>query len=94
MFIFSWHIGTFVLSRFLGKFLDFHIFVPTFLLADHHATSVTTCIYWSAGTCGRLARVKESTAVNHQLITPGRNWRALTTQKIWKSRNSPQKIDC
>ena len=77
---------TFVLSRIFWKFLVFHIFVTMFLLADHHATSVTTCIYWSAGTCGRLARVKESTAVNHQLITPGRNWRPLAS-KIWKPRN-------
>ena len=72
---------TFVLSIIFWKFLDFHFFGPTFLLNDHHATSITTCIYWSAGTCGRLARVKESTAVNHQLITAVSNWRVLASKR-------------
>ena len=36
----------------------------------YHAAPIATCNNWSPGTCGRAARVKESTAVNYddQLI--------------------------
>ena len=51
-------------------------FTPTFVLSRIFLKFLDFRIFPS-GTCGRSARLKESTAVNHQLITPGSNGRAL-----------------